>query len=216
MPKVHGGVSPILRARGETPSVIYDKNGNPRDIEDLKTLIVLAAGANRIGKVTVRNTANDADIDPLAEATFTARLGEVQDSPTANTMLARLKAIVTELDARIPASLSNPLQVELEQITAAALQKDSQTSAIVTCATANIDQVAPAQVPAFAKYLWAWCASAFKVAVDEATTSGIGIDIPANNPVLWPIKTVAGGDAYVHVQSSTTLALVYTGYVANA
>src|SRR5687768_13203053 len=60
-------------------------------LEDLKSLIVLAAGANRIGKVTVRNAADAADIDPVAEGTFTNRLGEVQASPTANTLLARIK-----------------------------------------------------------------------------------------------------------------------------
>lgn len=62
---------------------------------DLVANIVLAAGANRIGKVTVRNSADGADIDPLAEATFTGRIGEVQASPTSNTVLDRLKQLLT-------------------------------------------------------------------------------------------------------------------------
>lgn len=55
----------------------------------------IAAGANRIGKVTLRNTADAADIDPLAEATFTGTVGAVTGSPTANTLLARLKDLLS-------------------------------------------------------------------------------------------------------------------------
>lgn len=45
--------------------------------------------------MTVRNAADAADIDPLADGTFTGRIGEVQASPTANTVLDRLKALLT-------------------------------------------------------------------------------------------------------------------------
>jgi hypothetical protein len=64
-------------------------------VKALLTGIVLAAGANRIGKVTVRNAADAADIDPVAEGTFTGRIGEVQASPTSNTVLDRLKQLLT-------------------------------------------------------------------------------------------------------------------------
>lgn len=64
-------------------------------LKALLTGIVLAAGSARIGKVTVRDAANGADIDPLAEATFTGRVGEVQASPTSNTLLARVKDLLT-------------------------------------------------------------------------------------------------------------------------
>jgi len=66
-------------------------------LKALLTGITLAAGANRIGKMTVRNAADDADIDPVAEATFTARIGEVQASPTQYTLLDRLKSITTAI-----------------------------------------------------------------------------------------------------------------------
>lgn len=36
--------------------------------------VSIVAGANRIGKVTIRNSADAADIDPLAEATFAGRI----------------------------------------------------------------------------------------------------------------------------------------------
>ena len=64
-------------------------------LKDLLTGIILAAGANRIGKVTLRNSTDLADIDPLSESVFTARIGEVTASPTSNTILARLKDITT-------------------------------------------------------------------------------------------------------------------------
>src|ERR671922_1362407 len=64
-------------------------------LKALLTGIVLAAGANRIGKVTVRASSDGADIDPVAESTFTSRIGEVQASPTSNTLLDRLKALLT-------------------------------------------------------------------------------------------------------------------------
>lgn len=62
---------------------------------DLAANIVLAAGSVLIGRVQVRNTADSANIDPIAETTFTGRVGEVQGSPTANTLLARLKDLLT-------------------------------------------------------------------------------------------------------------------------
>lgn len=71
---------------------------------DLVANIVLAAGSARIGKVTLRNSADSADIDPLGQSTFEATLGEVQASPTANTVLDRLKAIATALGAVVIAS----------------------------------------------------------------------------------------------------------------
>jgi hypothetical protein len=55
----------------------------------------IAAGSTKIGSVNVRNNANDANIDPVAEATYTGRVGEVQASPTANTVLGRLKDLLT-------------------------------------------------------------------------------------------------------------------------
>jgi len=55
----------------------------------------IAAGSTKIGSVNVRNNANDANIDPVAESTFTGRVGEVQASPTSNTILGRLKDLLT-------------------------------------------------------------------------------------------------------------------------
>jgi len=64
-------------------------------LKALLTGIVLAAGTNKIGSVNIRNNANNANIDPLADSTFTARIGEVQATPSSNTVLDRLKALLT-------------------------------------------------------------------------------------------------------------------------
>jgi len=57
--------------------------------------VSLAAGSNKVGKVQIRNAADSADVDPLAEGTFAGRVGEVQASPTQYTVLGRLKDLLT-------------------------------------------------------------------------------------------------------------------------
>ena len=64
-------------------------NGLYTDIRNIQ------AGSNKIGSVNIRNNANDANIDPLSESTFTGRIGEVQANPTANTLLGRVKDLLT-------------------------------------------------------------------------------------------------------------------------
>jgi hypothetical protein len=58
---------------------------------------VIPAGTNRIGKFTMRNAANAADIDPLAEDTFTRSIGEIEADPSDFTVLARLKSLITDI-----------------------------------------------------------------------------------------------------------------------
>ena len=65
----------------------------------------ITAGAAVIGKVIIRNAANSADIDPLAEGTFTGRIGEVDAAPTVNTIMDRLKTLATLLAGGLPAAL---------------------------------------------------------------------------------------------------------------
>ena len=90
-------VETILTALGTTTDAETAGDGTliaiAKRIRTLLSQVVLAAGTALIGKVQIRNAANNADIDPMAEATFTGRIGEVQASPTANTVLARLKDI---------------------------------------------------------------------------------------------------------------------------
>jgi len=90
-----GANADALVAAGAAGSISAKLRRATQSLEDLKTAIVLAASSARIGKVTIRNSADSADIDPLAESTFTGRIGEVQASPTANTVLDRLKALLT-------------------------------------------------------------------------------------------------------------------------
>lgn len=58
----------------------------------------------------------------LTEATFAARLGEVQASPTSNTVLDRLKTIATLLNGGLPALSSGRLPVELDSAALTALE----------------------------------------------------------------------------------------------
>jgi len=46
-------------------------------------------------EVIIRKADDSATIEPLTEDVFTGRLGEVQETPTANTVLARLKDLLT-------------------------------------------------------------------------------------------------------------------------
>ncbi len=142
-----GATSDAMAAPGAAASAVAHLRRLTNDVAGLLAGgISLGASALRIGKVTVRNAADDADIDPLAEATFAAvagtaadaaatagsvgtlsaklryltsalgtllttaaaqlteatfaaRVGEVQASPTANTILDRLKAIATAVGA---------------------------------------------------------------------------------------------------------------------
>ena len=57
----------------------------------------LPSGTNLIGKATIRNSADNANIDPLSKTDFDTKIGEVQATPTANTVLARLKDLVSDI-----------------------------------------------------------------------------------------------------------------------
>lgn len=95
--------------QGSLSDDTYDGENTPTLVSLLKGIyqrlsnVVLSAGDSRIGKVTVRNSADTKDIDPLSEKAFTDRIGEAQDVPGAHTLLDRLK--------QITAILSGPLLI---------------------------------------------------------------------------------------------------------
>ncbi|MFQ5850896.1 MAG: hypothetical protein ACE5JU_09945 [Candidatus Binatia bacterium] len=65
----------LKASRGATPvGVVLALPPGTNNIGDVDIASALPVGANRIGKVTVRNAADTADIDPLAEGTFTTRI----------------------------------------------------------------------------------------------------------------------------------------------
>ncbi len=86
-------------------------------LKDILTGVVLAAGSNRIGKVTLRDAANAADIDPLSEATWTATTGAVTANPTANTVLGRLKDLLTGISLAAGTAHIGQIAPELDVIT---------------------------------------------------------------------------------------------------
>lgn len=63
-------------------------------------VLSIAAGANRIGKVTIRNAADAADIDPLAEGTFTGRI----NTQGQKAMAASTPVVVASDQSVIPVS----------------------------------------------------------------------------------------------------------------
>jgi hypothetical protein len=104
---------------------------------DLVANIVLAAGANRIGKVTVRNSADGADIDPLSESDFDTKAGSLTETAPAtdtassglNGRLQRIAQRLSSLIALLPTALSNGFfQVSVkETITLPASQSGTWT-----------------------------------------------------------------------------------------
>lgn len=81
----------------------WNEAGTQRAASTAKPLPVqmaaaIAAGANRIGKITLRNAADSADIDPLAEATFTARHPVVGQA----LMAASMPVVLPSNQAAIP------------------------------------------------------------------------------------------------------------------
>lgn len=92
----------------------------------------LPAGSNRIGKVTVRNSADNADIDPLAETTFTDRLGATNDAAQTDATqtagaIPWLKGIVKVL-ADAWDDTKNALRVLLPNLSATAAQAGQTTT----------------------------------------------------------------------------------------
>jgi len=105
--------------------------------------------------------------------------------------------------------------VAMSSVTAAKLQKGAQTHTAITCTLANTDYASETVIPAGTKYIQVWAENAFKIAVDQATTSGlIGIPVPANNAITLPIVFGAdGGDSKVHAQSPSAGTVVNIGYL---
>lgn len=102
----------------------------------------LPAGSARVGKVGVRNAADSADIDPLAETTFTGRIGEVAASPTANTVLDRLKTLATLLAAGLPAALGQGTMAQSLRVVLPSDQSAVPVSTGTTAAAALSDALA--------------------------------------------------------------------------
>jgi hypothetical protein len=71
-------------------------------------VLSIAAGSNRIGKATIRNAADSADIDPLAESTFTTRI----NTQGQKAMSASTPVVLASDQSSIPVSLSEPISVD--------------------------------------------------------------------------------------------------------
>lgn len=99
--------------QGSTTDPVYDGENTPtviallKGIYDRLSTVVLSAGTARIGKITVRNSADTVDIDPLSDKAFVSRFGEAQEVPGAHTLLDRLKQITQILSG--PLLIKEPI-----------------------------------------------------------------------------------------------------------
>jgi hypothetical protein len=116
----------------------------------------------------------------------------------------------TKLTLNSDGSVNNSITT----ITAAKLAKGAQSRVTITCTNANTDYPAAAVIPDGTKYLALYCASDFRVAVDEATAAGVGPTVAGGQGVVWALTFGAdGGDSKVHVQSPTAGAVVEVVYL---
>lgn len=176
----------------------------------------IGAGANRIGKVTVRNAADAADIDPVAEATFTGRVGEVQASPTANTLLARLKDLLTGIVLAAGAAIIGAVKNAGPNWVVSRATKDSADLSAISDLTA-----APtAGLKIVIDELWISTLTAMTLTISEETSLTVMLKIllPANSQPV-PIVLANGGrkldtaDKKARIQASAAGAIfVYCSY----
>jgi hypothetical protein len=152
----------------------------------------IAPGANRIGKVTVRNAADGADIDPVAEATFTGRVGEVQASPTANTLLGRLKDLLTGIVLAAGSAIIGAVRdagvswVPVQSYTTSA---DMSTAAAITPAPTAGQKVIADDI-----LVSAGAAMEFSIQMETTATVLCSVFIPANGTVPITLCNKVRGD----------------------
>jgi hypothetical protein len=114
----------------------------------------------------------------------------------------------------LPTVMESLPPATIAAITAAKLAKGKQSRTTITCTLADTDYAATNPIPAGTKYIALYCASDFRVAVDEATAAGVGPTVAGGQGVVWAVEFGAvGGDSKVHVQSATAGAVVEVVYL---
>lgn len=88
-------------------------------------------------------------------------------------------------------------------------------SVSVTCTLANTDYAAASVAPRGATFVCVYSAAVVIVAMGEATSSTVGLAVPASFPVFLQIDASAATDALntIHVQSPTAGAVVRLTYL---
>jgi hypothetical protein len=99
---VDGTISANLNAGANVVGKVGIDQTTPGTTNGVQVNAALPAGANRIGKTTVRNSADSADIDPLADATFTGRI----NTQGQKTMAASTPVVLPSDQAAIPVTVS--------------------------------------------------------------------------------------------------------------
>ena len=140
---------------------------------------------------------------------------EMYGSPDGGKTLVPVKvapdgSLYAVLDQTTPGTTNG---VQMNSISACKLQKGVEVRTSVTCTAANTNYAAGGNIPASTTYVTAYCANHFQIAVGEATSSTVGIDVTAGVATTFPLKAadVSGGNA-LNVQSDTAGSVVYITY----
>lgn len=168
------------------------------------------------------------ETDPLdtKDTALATLVGEVQANPTANTVLARLKSLLTGIVLAAGSAIigkvgidqttpGNTNGVNVNAVSAGTYSKNGLGSVCVTCTNADTDYVCGADIPSDAKLMIAGSQSAAcVVAVGEATSSTVGGMVPPGGSLI-PLKAadVAAG-MRLHCQSATAGAICRFTYLA--
>jgi hypothetical protein len=97
---IDGTVSANLNTGSNVVGKVGIDQTTPGTTNGVQVNAALPAGANRIGKTTVRNSADSADIDPLADSTFTGRI----NTQGQKTMSASTPVVLASDQSSIPAA----------------------------------------------------------------------------------------------------------------
>lgn len=98
----------------------------------------------------------------------------------------------------------------LVSISAACLQTGKQALATIACTSANTDF--NTAIPATARYVAITPDNPVTVSVGQETSSTVGVYLPGNVHVVYPIRTEAG-DGLFHVQSPVAGAVVKVSFL---
>jgi len=178
------GAVEIKNATDDTRATV-GANGLYVDVRNIQ------AGSNKIGSVTIRNNADDSNIDPLAEATFTARVGEVQTTPTANTLLGRLKDLLTGIVLNSGSNIIG--KVGIDQTTDGTTNKVQARNATHDdfCANANI-QIANADA-----------STSNPIPVVNVGEYARGVTTEADNTLTWANSAIINTTQTITIEKST-------------
>ena len=147
-------------------------------------------------------------VDPSADDAFNVKIDDISVDLDADTITALSAATGDALRA------GSDLPTALNSVTACKLQKSGTPAEIITCAAADTDYAATADIPTGMTYLTVSCPTAnVLVAMGEATSATVGIPVPAGLPTTFAVAASGTeADDTPHVQADVAGAEVRLAY----